>query len=305
MIKLQQDLLYKKKNHSLLTSDEPATVRLGDEVLQLHPLDHKRDEPKTRPSIARIVQLMGETGDWKNLPGFLEGLKTARRSVKGFQMEKMVRRAGECGRLGIINDCLRRVEGTRLGLWDLRVAREVMWAAVGKCALSEWSQEGVERSTKFAENVWELMADPRHAENMTAETDPKRRPEILGVMILLQAARIVFFGEGKGDVASVERYVQLMLKFWNKSELEFEADDWNDTNYKMLMWAPVWRGMTMARTLLGPTSPLGKQLGTKISKELEPFMERSRAIVSANQPQPEGGRRRGLKMYEELVQVSS
>ncbi|KAL9098261.1 MAG: hypothetical protein Q9163_006050, partial [Psora crenata] len=88
LIQAQRTLLYKEKNHALLTSDEPATVKLGGEVHQLHPLDHQRDEPNTRSSFAKATALMAELTDWRNFPPFLEGLKTARRRVKGWQFEK-------------------------------------------------------------------------------------------------------------------------------------------------------------------------------------------------------------------------
>jgi len=245
---------------------------------------------------------MAETGDWRNLAGFLEGLRGARRGVKGWQMEKMVRRACGGGRLGVVNDCLRRVQKTGMGLWDLRVSREVMWGALGKCGLEGWSREGVERATRFADNVWELMADPRHTWRMAGVTDPKRRPEILGILVLLHACRVALFGEGKDEVAAVERHTQSMLKFWDSQELDFAEGDWNDANYKLLMWAPVWRGMTVAQKVLGPSSPLGKELERKLCEELGPLMERGQAVLSANLP--EEGTRRGLKVQTELSQLS-
>lgn len=300
LIKLQKDLLYRKKNHPLLTSDEPATVRLGDEVLQLHPLSHVEDEPKTRASFAKALDLMTETGDFKNLLGFLEGLRTARRSIKGYQLEKAVRRANASGRQSIINDCLRRTESTGLSLGDLRVAREVTWGATLKAMQSEWSQEGVEKAAKYTENIWELMHDPRHHEKMHGLEDAKRRPEVLGVLVQLCAARAKL----GGDKSAVEKYASLMLSNWEngKEELAIQEEDWNDANYKLLMWAPVWHGIQLAREVLGAQSSLGKKLGEKMSQDVEPLVKKCQEILSANRPQE--GIRRGLNMYERLSQVS-
>lgn len=277
-------------------------MRLGDEVLQLHPLDHQKDEPNTRASFAKVLALMSETGDWKNLPGFLEGLRIARRSVKGWQMEKMVRKANESGRMGVVHDCLRRVEGTGLGLWDVRVAREVMWGAVGKCVRSGWSKEGVEGGRKFAEDVWELMFDPRHAEKMVGREDAKKRPEVLGVLVQMHAAKAVLFGEGKDEGGKVEIYMGLMLGQWDNAELEIDEENWSDANYKLLTWAPVWHGMMLAQTVLHPSSPTAKTLKTKLTQDVEPLIETAAAALAAHPS--EDGKRRGLKMYEELIQVS-
>lgn len=300
LISLQKDLLYKKKNHPLLTSDEPATVRLGDEVLQLHPLSHVKDEPNTRASFAKALDLMTETGDFKNLPGFLEGLKTARRSIKGYQLEKAIRRANDCSRQSIVNECLRRTESTGLTLGNLRVAREAMWGATLRAVQSEWSQEGIEKAARHAEILWELMHDPRHHQKMHGTEDAKKRPEILGILVQLSAAR----ARKGGDKSAVEKYASFMLSHWGngRDEMIIGEGDWNDANYKLLMWAPVWHGIKLALEVSGAQSSLGKRLGEKMNQDLEPLVKQCRDILSANPPQE--GVRRGLNMYEKLSQVS-
>ncbi|CAD6591011.1 MAG: hypothetical protein ASARMPRED_005146 [Alectoria sarmentosa] len=306
LILLQQDLLYRKANHALLTSDEPATVRLGDEVLQLLPLDKRRDEPPTRSSFAKVVQLMGESGDWGNMAGFLAGLKVARRKLAGWQVEKMVRRANEGGKQGVMHEILRRVEKTGVGLWDVKVCREVMRGAILKGVQSGWSKEGIERGVKYADNIWELMWGPRHAEEQKKlGTDPRGRPEILGVMVLMHAIKALKLAGGKDEGGVLEKYAEVMLKRWENSrgEMVIDEQDWSDVNYKLSIWAPVWHGMKMARQVVGAGSPLGKKLGEKLSQDLEPLMQKSQAILSAHAP--EEGMRRGLKMYEDILQASS
>lgn len=281
-------------------------MRLGDEVLQLHPLDKRRDEPPTRSSFARVVQLMGESGDWGNMAGFLEGLKVARRKLAGWQVEKMVRRANEGGKMGVVHDILRRVEKTGVGLWDVKVCREVMRGAIWKGVQSGWSEEGIERGVKYAENIWELMWDPRHVEEQEkAGMDPKARPEIVGVMVLMHAIKAVKLGGGKDERGLVEKYAEVMLKRWENSRGEMLVDeqDWSDANYKLLTWAPVWHGMRMARQVVGAGTPLGERIGEKLSQDLEPLMQISQAVLLAHAP--EEGTRRGLKMYEDILQVSS
>lgn len=282
-------------------------MRLGDEVLQLKPLDKRRDEPAGRSSFAAVVRMMSESGEWGNMAGFLEGLKVARRKVAGWQVEKMVRRANEGGKQGVVMDILRRVERTGVGLCDVEVCREVMRGAVLKATRSGWSEEGIRKGVKHAENIWELMWDSRHVEEQKkAGMDPRRRPEIVGVMVLMHAVKAVKLGGGKDEGGLVEKYAEIMLKRWEKSREDMMIDneeDWSDANYKLYIWAPVWHGMKMARQVVGAGSPLGKRLGEKLIQDMEPLVEKSRAIVLEHTPEEDT--RRGLKMYEDVVQASS
>lgn len=281
-------------------------MRLGDEVLQLRPLDKRRDEPPTRSSFATVVRLMGESGDWGNMAGFLEGLKVARRKLAGWQVEKMVRRANEGGKMGVVHDILRRVERTGVGLWDVKVCREVMRGAVLKAAQSGWGEEGIEKGVRYAENIWELMWDPRHTEvQKKIEMDPRQRPEIVGVMALMHAVKVVKLGGGRDEGGMVEKYTQLMLTRWENSRevMAVDAQDWSDANYKLYVWAPVWHGMKLARQIVGAESPLGKRLSDKLSQDLEPLVQKCQAILLAHAPKE--GTRRGLKMYEDTLQASS
>ena len=54
----QRKLVFRKKNHHLLTGDEPATATIGSEVVQMLPLDHLRDEPDIDSLILSAKQAM-------------------------------------------------------------------------------------------------------------------------------------------------------------------------------------------------------------------------------------------------------
>ena len=279
-------------------------MRLGDEVLQLRPLDKRRDEPATRSSFAKVVALMAECEDWGNMAGFLEGLKVAKRKLAGWQVEKMVRRANEGGKMTVVHDILRRVEKTGVGLWGLRVCSEVMRGAVLKGVQSGWSEEGVEKGVKYAENIWELMWDSKHVEQQEKTgMDPRKRPEIIGMMVLMHAVKAVKYGGGKDEGGMIEKYAELMLKRWENSRDEMAVDvkNWSDANDKLLMWVPVWHGIKLARQIVG--SPLGNSLEEKYTQELGPLIQKSQAVISARAPGE--GMRRGLKMYEDVLQASS
>ena len=298
LLRLQRNLLYKPKNHFLLTSDEPATVRVGNEVLQLQPLNHLRDEPPTRQSFAKILALMQEGRDWQNLPGFLEGLKTAKRKLHPWQIEKMVRRANLAGRQGVVLECLRRVEGTGVGLWDPEVVSEIMRGAVMKALQGSWSPEAVEKANKFARDVWDLLHDPRHASQSRAQ---RTRPEIIGILVQLEASYTLLSLPKADDTGKLQSAVELLLSNWDKKALILEDTAMTSptANQILMTWAPVWHGMTLARKALGESSKHGKLLEEKLTQDLQPMLERAGEVVTADEDLPQRGRR-GMRMWEDL-----
>ncbi len=249
---------------------------------------------------------MKEGRDWQNLPGFLEGLNSAKRKLHAWQIEKLVRRANMAGRQGVVFECLRRVESTGVGLWDLAVVREAMWGAVMKAQQGNWEKDAVEKAAKYARDLWDLMEDPRHvvkARDVSAENLPKARPEIVGVLLQLEAAKTLL--SGKGATAEVQNATQLLLSAWHNTPLNLSNNTatWFDSNAALLIWAPVWHGMTIARKVLGQESKYGKLLREKIT-EVEPALERAKEAVAGSGAMEKEGGRRGVRVWEELGKVS-
>lgn len=105
-------------------------------------------------------------------------------------MEKIVRRACKQGKEGLIMQCMKQVERTGLSLWDAGAAREMMLASVRRANEARWTKNGVAGALKFAEAVWSLMQDPRHAlpKKRDGLVDPMSRPEIVGILLQLHSA---------------------------------------------------------------------------------------------------------------------
>lgn len=251
---------------------------------------------------------MKDGKDWQNLPGFLEGLKTAKRHLQVWQIEKMVRRANMAGRQGAVLECLRR-PGTGVRLTDVRVVREVMWGAVMKAQQGNWEKEAVEQAVKFARAVWDLLEDPKHvmkSRDTGSEHIARARPEIVGVMLQLEAAKTLLLGEGKDEGGKVESIVEMLLWSWTNADLASGGGEmeWFDADYKVLMWAPLWHGMKLARKVLGENSKHGKLLAEKMDQDLVPAMKAARDVVVARAAPTQERLRRGVKMYEELAGVS-
>lgn len=281
-------------------------MSIGSEVVQMVPLNHLRDEPNTDASIRRVLDLMGEAGGdaWQNLPGFLIGLKSAKRKLKGYQMEKIARRACLAKREGLVKHCCMRVKDTGLGLWELGVVRELMWAASRRAHEGSWEGDGLKRGLEFAEGLWLMLQDPLHQYQKPKEkhfVDPLRRPEIVGVLVQLHAARTAALEEERKKPDKLKKYVEILLAIWNKEDLG-PPKDWNDANEKLMMWTPVWHGMKTARQLLDDDTGIRKELGIKLVEDVEPVLHKARKLVLTRPPQE--GTRRGAKLYDALSNVS-
>ena len=240
-----------------------------------------------------------------NIVPFLTELKTAGRKVKGWQFEKIVRRMGEKGGLGVVMEMARRVEGTGMRLGDVRVTREVMWGAVIKCIKEEWSEEGVKDAEKFIEGVWQMLSDERHVDRnaMGKESDPKLRPEIVGVLLWIRALRSTLLEEKKDPNTKVKKAAEMILATWKTANTTLDNDNksWNNANYKLMMWTPVWHGMKMAKKIVGENTALGRELANTISLDLDPMIKKAQQIVS--QHAGGDGTRRGLVVYDALSKM--
>ncbi|KAL8665344.1 MAG: hypothetical protein Q9168_007719, partial [Polycauliona sp. 1 TL-2023] len=303
------------KNHRLLTNtEEPATAKLGNEVHALKPLNHLVDEPDTRKSLARIAELCAEGRDWVNIVPFLTELKVSGRKVKGWQFEKIVRKMGEKGGMGVIMEMARRVEGTGMRLGDIAVTREIMWGALLKCLRSECRLESVQEAEKFIEAVWLMLSDERHVDRNAMgkdNGDPKRRPEIVGVLLWIRALGSTLFGESKDVDGKVKRAAELLLATWPQKTkavaTPFVIDDeesWYRANDKLTAWSPVWHGMKMARKIVGENTALGRDLANTVALDLEPMLKNARQVVARHVGE-EDRARRGVVVFDGLEKMAA
>lgn len=142
-------------------------------------------------------------------------------------MEKIVRRACKQGKEGLIMQCMKQVERTGLSLWDAGAAREMMLASVRRANEARWTKNGVAGALKFAEAVWSLMQDPRHAlpKKRDGLVDPMSRPEIVGILLQLHSANALHqlpdppSSKHMSAVRSYATMVSVQLSLLDPSEL--------------------------------------------------------------------------------------
>lgn len=296
-------MIYRTKYHALLKSNDPPCAAVGGEFIQMRPLNRLRDEPGTEASLAKVLDLMKEDKDWNNFPEFLSCLRMANRKLRDWQVEKIARRACMAGKEDVLLECVRRVKRTRISLGDVNVARELMWVAMRRTQVGSWKESHIQRGINLAEQLWVMMHDPSHSkEHEPGIVRPLGRPEIIGVLVQLHAAKASMCKNGQDEEGKVKKYVEILLAVWKDSEPSINEGDWSDANHKLLLWSPVLHGIKMARQVLGEKSGNGKALKVKLDA-LEPLLQKARDLVLAHQP--DDSPRRGLKVYEELSSVSS
>ena len=243
---------------------------------------------------------MSTKSDWDVLPGFLEGLKWSGRKVTLPMAEKMIRRAGSAGRIGVITECLRRVERTGLKLDHVQKARNLMYGALQTAIHSGWNEEGTTKALKQAEVFLELVEDPAHVPTRTTgtNTDPRKAPDVVAVAMGLAAFKTAKFAEGSDGAAKVEKYAKRVLRLWGNAELGPVGGSWWDANQKLIVWAPVVHGIRSALQVLVHQSETGKKLGRILRDDLEPLVGNANMVLE--QHSSDDVQRRGLVLYKEL-----
>ena len=245
---------------------------------------------------------MKEGKDFDTLPGILEGYKLARRNVTDAMKEKMIRKCSQVGKGGLIMKCIQEVDKTGIKLDSLSVARCVMLISVYRAIESEWSKAGLEKASRFAESILNMLEDPQHvvSKGTPKHLDPRIHPDILGVVLSSFATRAVRLQTAQDHDGKVAKYAQRMLSLWPNADFSLDKAGWHSANTQLLRWTPTWHGMNMALRVLNSKSELGRRLNDAFRKDVQPLVEKARDILLAHPP-AEGGQRLGMKMYSDLA----
>ena len=306
--KAQREIIYRPKYHHLLMGDEPATVTIGNEIVQMHPLNPMRDEPKMSTSFGRINKLMREAKNYQNLVPFMIGCRTSKRVLRKSFVEKAVRHACEQKNENVIMECLRQTDQTGLKLWHHNIAETLMFRAIWMALDMDWTEEAVDKGLRFADMLWIMMQHPKHTE--AGLPNPAYNPVIVGVMVQLHAAKAV---KSLGQIdahGKVIEYTQRLLALWDKLIFPVSYDEF-DAHSNLRKWAPIWHGMKMARKVSGVTREMREELGIRV-KEIASALENARKFLQLN-PRPASFQlneklhydQRGLNLYEKLSSVVS
>jgi hypothetical protein len=265
----------------------------------LQPLDRFTDEPRTRPTLNKLLDLMQTPNDFALLPDLFRELRLAGRDPGPGMVAKTVRKAANKGQVGIAIELFRRTESTGLKINQEEVAKEVMRGAVERVVLGEWEQNVLDKAIKNVEVAWRLMGEPkqRDVRTKTETRDAREVPEVVGAALALVAARATKFGGAKDEDGQVMEWVNRFLKTTGRNEIELDETNWWDCNEKLMQLAPMVVGARLAAKVLGNT-PETQEL-RKTAQLAERTIELAKGALESTLE--EGQQRRGLQLSNSLL----
>lgn len=233
-----------------------------------------------------------------------------------------MRRACKQGKEGLIMQCMKQVERTGLSLWDAGAAREMLLASMRRADEAKWTKNGVAGALKFAEAVWLLMQDPRHAlpKKRDGLVDPMSRPDIVGILLQLHSANALHQlpDPPSNNMSAVRSYATMILVQLSRldpSELSLPLlpppptsssptasspspcivpkELFNAANEKAHLYSPLAHGMRLAMQLLTTTrSREDANLRTQLqqrSNQLEKLLEDCKELLEKKVEELENG----------------
>ncbi|KAI6959097.1 hypothetical protein KC367_g9110 [Hortaea werneckii] len=256
--------------------DNPVTVNVADEEVNLEWLDREKDIPNRTDLFHRAIDLMASTNNWTNLPSLLTGLKHSGAKLDEKALGKTVRKAASAGRIGIIIQCLQQSTNTGLTLRHEEVLQNVLWALHSTPQLTGWQdEEALLHSLKAANQIALLLETPEHnpyikttKNHILQPHDPRRRPEVLALFLELAAVYSWRFQAGKDTDGKVMTYTSRLLSILSTSHPEARQLPGSLTPRKsgpqreMLMGIPLWQGLSLAEKILAGGSQEGGKKGS-------------------------------------------
>ncbi|KAL1974762.1 hypothetical protein VTN31DRAFT_4966 [Thermomyces dupontii] len=262
----QKRLVFKQK-YSEKLDEEPVTVTIGDEKIQLRPMDHQ-----TRPrkeEIVPIIKMMKTTKDWQNVIPLLTGLREHRRFLTDGRWEWLVRMAGNANAMGIILECAKQADRTGFRLRKPGVVQRVFFELH---RMAHVGPESAAKALRLGRQMVDMMDWPEHV-NHDVNEDPKRRPFLIGGLLELYAIRAWNELGGKDADGAVQRYAERLLTNWRLGAFE-PVQDWVQTDHMLQQNVPIWSGLAKALQVDGVAireqlRERERQLHALISKQLD------------------------------------
>ncbi|KAI9802367.1 MAG: hypothetical protein M1833_001873 [Piccolia ochrophora] len=296
--KTSKDLIYQSKHHHLLES-ESVTATLGDETHILRPINRTKDEPRTRTAFHYIISLMREPSDWDNLVPLLEEIRIAKRRLPIETLERTVRRASQTRRWDTLLAAARSPKTTGFELRDRKLVLQVLWGLREEVMAASWEDATTDSTLRRAEAVCALLDDKEHCGGQQiSSSDPRVRPEVVGVLLELAAVRALRRYGGKDEDGMVALYVERLEGVWWNLDLA-DMKEWKRENARLWAWVPVWNGLRLAERILGPHERVGWV--SKARDEVSKYVEKDRDTV--RHEAEEGRVPKGLRWLEDAEKL--
>ncbi|KAK2744772.1 hypothetical protein FQN55_006528 [Onygenales sp. PD_40] len=214
----RRKLLYKTPIESSPLLQQPITIYLeNSETYQLRPL-RLEDTPRNS-KLRDVVELMTTPEHWSNLLPLLQGMHSAKRTPKVDVMEFILRKAGEAGMNTLMIECAKQSRTTGLSLGNYQIAELFFSNFRMQAEKADFKGPELEKALKNAKQTATLMNMPGHAP-VDRLADPRRNPNIIGVLLELSAARALDAFEGKDTTGDVVSYAEKLIGTWQLREFK-------------------------------------------------------------------------------------
>ncbi|KAH8423572.1 uncharacterized protein LDX57_001332 [Aspergillus melleus] len=244
----QRRMMFRQKYADRL-DEEPITVPISEtENFTLRPMD-----PQSRPTNKEAVDVIAKlqtTSDWQNLLPFLSGLHMSHRRLNANRWEWLMRKAGQADALGIVLECAKQSERTNLRLTNAGLVQRLFFELHLKAQQGEFQDPAVSKALRLAQQFASLMEAPEHIDP-NPDTDPKRKPAVIGVLLELSSARALNVNAGKDEGRNVRAYAQRLLGSWQLGNFSSEVKDWTSVDQMLRDNVPIYNGMKLALQVHG------------------------------------------------------
>ncbi|KAI1952308.1 hypothetical protein LOZ12_000229 [Ophidiomyces ophidiicola] len=282
-----RNLIYKNKYAKKL-EDNPISINIGrgrEEIYHLKPLE-KTGHPGTS-ELREVVALMKTREDWYNLLPLLVGLKISKRQLVGRRLTWLIRRAGFAGQASILLECAKQSKRTGLTLNHADIAMQFFLAIRYNAREAGFRGPEVQTSLRQATQAAELLDAPEHTSTSMTK-DAKRFPEIIGILLELEAANTLNTLEGKDVEGRVRSYAEKLISTWRLGNLDIPSK-WHEANLRLLNIIPTWHGISLALQVkdIQANTDLSNSLRSYMS-ELGGKIEAAVEIVAKENPTAAG-----------------
>ncbi|PGH12975.1 hypothetical protein AJ79_03948 [Helicocarpus griseus UAMH5409] len=218
----QRRLVYKENANPSLDQN-PITITLKGQTEESYRLRHLNWRETPGNNVVRgIVGLMKQPDDWFTLVPLLKGLHTSKRTPNIRLWEFILSKAGEAGMNSVILDCATQAERTGLSLGDYFLAEQVFKNLHLKAESLGFQGPELEKLLRQAKSFAALLETEEHAPlkedaslpESSKKPDPRRHPNIISVLLELNAARALDAFDGKDVQGAVRTYAEILLSNW-------------------------------------------------------------------------------------------
>lgn len=240
----------------------------------------------------------------------LQEFRSAGRRWKRWQVERVVRAAGEAGMVRSVLDAAKVGDRTGVRFGDVRVVREALWG----CRMLMLRAEGEEAemhdeirsALRLAEQIAEQCDEKAHKELLrVGEKDPRVQPDCIGVLLELALST------GEPDTVKVKRYAERLVTNLENGvgdsidETEQKLHDAGKaaavSDYEMKRWVPVWHALTHAIETLGKDMPRRQVAETRAQVLKDRIQILANTITESDDPAKE--KRMGLRWWRKALEA--